>query len=159
MKKRNKIYLQTSLFCFLVFFSVNLKAEDTLLKDDVHDSPVCLAPPQDFVGVIKERHMLSKTEYRLKTRWKASHSKNVICYRIYKHGLVVHEVSAQTPLLFSAHLGSKKEAGDYEIAAVNSAGEESTHTSLRVISGGRSMGYNRSHNRREDRAFATRRIW
>lgn len=89
-------------------------------------------PPVDFIGVIKKSEFLNKTEYILKATWNPSPSANVLFYRIYKKGIIVATVLANTRLVFEVplHCHSAKE---YEIAAVGFDNLESSHVKIRIV--------------------------
>lgn len=87
-------------------------------------------PPLDFDGVIQKNIFLNKTECILTATWIASPSVDVVLYRIYLNGVVVAEIPATDPLVFTTCLSKCKDRPPYEIAAVNSNNVESVHVEI-----------------------------
>lgn len=97
------------------------------------ESPLLVPePPTKFFGVIKKNVFLNKTSYALKATWKASTTENVVFYRIFKHGRLVHEVPAWKNLQFEVSVKSKDSGDSYEIAAVSSDDFESERVRIRI---------------------------
>lgn len=88
-------------------------------------------PPSYFTGVIKKYKTANKTRYFLKARWKASHSKDVIFYRVYKKKRVIAKVSAKSSLAFKVECSRHCLIKNYKVAAVNSDHLESRPIVLR----------------------------
>jgi hypothetical protein len=91
-------------------------------------------PPSNFVGTIGANKFLNKTEYILTMTWQPSPSSDVSSYAIYKNGAFVGQVSASGPLVFTTCLGSKRQANQYEIVAVNSNNIQSIPVSIEITS-------------------------
>lgn len=83
--------------------------------------PLCILPPTNAVACVKKNQFLNKTEYTLIGTFDASPSPGVIFYRIFRNEGVVLEIPAHSPLSFNLCLKSKKNAGEFSVAAV---GEE-----------------------------------
>lgn len=90
---------------------------------------VDLFPPSNFIGVIRKNKFLNRTDCVLETTWISSPTENVTSYRIKKDGVVIAEVLATAPLVFSTCL-RRCSAEGYSIVAVNSNGEESLPVAL-----------------------------
>lgn len=89
-------------------------------------------PPSNFIGVIEKNKFLNKTECVLKAKWDASPSTNVAFYRIYKKGIVVEEVPATSPLVFTTCLHNCSGKG-FEITAVSTDNLESSHLKIKIV--------------------------
>jgi len=88
-------------------------------------------PPSKFIGCIKKDKFLNKTECFLEASWSASHSPNVVFYRIYRDNKVIDTIPAKSRLFFERKL-SKCSAKGYSITAVNKFNQESTHVRLKL---------------------------
>lgn len=88
-------------------------------------------PPSNFIGIVKKDKFLTQTSCVLKVTWTPSLSTDVVSYRIYKQGILVKVIPATAG--FHATFHSKLccfKHRDFEIAAVNSLGIESTRVPL-----------------------------
>jgi len=88
-------------------------------------------PPRKFKGCIKKNKFLNKTECFLEASWSASHSPNVVFYRIYRDNKVIATISAHSDLEFKKKV-SKCRARGYTITAVDQFCQESVHVKLKV---------------------------
>lgn len=89
-------------------------------------------PPIDFIGVLRTKKLRFREKYFLQTSWRASPTKDVTLYRIYKDNLVMGEVSAINKLVFKTHIPSKASAEAYSIVAVSSENVESVPVPIRI---------------------------
>ena len=86
--------------------------------------------PQNFTGILKKCKALNKTTYCLSASWQEPVSGNVLFYRIYHNGILVKQVPAGAPLIYSECFGSKKKASGFEISTVFLGNIESTKNQL-----------------------------
>jgi hypothetical protein len=121
--------LSGKLFAATANFNGNTASVFEVLSGSPTPSPL---PPPYFSGIATKNRFLNKIDYCLKATWGPSPSPNVVFYRIYKEGKLVDQVSASSPLVFKTHLKSKHAATKYEIAAVNSEGQESEYIDIVV---------------------------
>jgi 6-phosphogluconolactonase (cycloisomerase 2 family) len=124
---------------FSPFLSGNLFAavanfgDNTVSVFQVSTVPPAPLPPSNFVGEVKKRRCSSsKIEYKLKSKWDPSPSKDVVLYRIFENGHLVDTVQATSPLIFNTCLHSRHEARRFQIVAVNADNVESTPISIRI---------------------------
>lgn len=89
--------------------------------------------PAIFTGIVRQNIFLNRTEYVLIAQWPASISDNIVSYHIYHDGTLIANISASSPLVYTAYSCSRFFNG-YTITAVDSSGSESLPVALIITS-------------------------
>jgi DNA-binding beta-propeller fold protein YncE len=107
-----------------------LTALDIPLAIDIAIGP-CVAPPKNFTGVQTKCDFGLVYEWCNILRWSFSSSKGILFYRIYRNGVEIATVNANT-LSYKDHDRKKGVKAVYSIIAVTAYGFESVPISITV---------------------------